>query len=215
MAEFPALPLFTDSLIADTAHLNDEEFGRYIRLLIIMWRSPDCRIPNDRSWVAKRLRLDPLQYDSDIKPLVDEFCISNGNWLMQKRLTKVFETVREKVQKNTEAAKSRWQKEKSTSERISERNANQNQNQIYTPLPPKGGDRAFKHGLKGKGEKADIDHYLDDSDRLKARQAAPGYDLQYLIRTYNADVEGRDWPKYPAKAFVGWCGALYKKRGKP
>jgi hypothetical protein len=44
LAEFPALPLFTDAILADTAHLSHEEFGAYMRILILMWRTPECRI---------------------------------------------------------------------------------------------------------------------------------------------------------------------------
>lgn len=32
MAEFPALPLWTDAYIGDTAHLTNEEHGVYLRL---------------------------------------------------------------------------------------------------------------------------------------------------------------------------------------
>lgn len=55
MAEFPALPLWTDALLADTSHLTDEDFGRYIRLLILMWRTPGCKIPNDLAWISRKL----------------------------------------------------------------------------------------------------------------------------------------------------------------
>lgn len=134
MAEFAALPIFTDAMIADTSHLSDKEFGRYMRLLMVCWRSPQCRIPNDSAWIAKRLRLDSLQYDAEIQPLIEEFfsaeCSGNANayahtckWITQKRLLKEFVHVRNKVEKNRAAAKSRWDKEKTTCERISKRNA--------------------------------------------------------------------------------------------
>lgn len=117
MAEFAALPLFTDSLTADCTHLSDEEFGRYMRLLIVMWRSPNCRIPNDPTWICKRLRLDPLQYVGKVKPIIDEFCICiadalHGDFIMQKRLSKEYEHVRGSVEKRKAAAKKRWDTEK-------------------------------------------------------------------------------------------------------
>lgn len=115
MAEFAALPLFTDALLADTGHLSDEEFGRYVRILIIMWRSPDCRIPNDKDWIAKRLHVDPLRVDAVAMPLLKEFCKNDGNWWTQKRLQKEFEYVRKKSKRQSETAKSRWDKEKKSS----------------------------------------------------------------------------------------------------
>jgi len=47
MAEFPALPLWTDAYIADTQHLTNEEHGVYLRLLMFAWRSPDNSLPDD------------------------------------------------------------------------------------------------------------------------------------------------------------------------
>ncbi len=113
MAEFVALPIFTDAITADCSHLSDEEFGRYMRLLIIMWRSPGCRIPNDPQWVCKRLRIDPLQYHAKVKPIIDEFCTCNADakhneWIMQKRLSKEYEHVKASVEKRKAAAQKRW-----------------------------------------------------------------------------------------------------------
>ena len=113
MAEFAALPLFTDAITADCAHLTDDEFGRYMRLLIVMWRSPGCVIPNDPQWICKRLRVDPLQYQQKVKPLIDEFCICNadakhGEVIMQKRLSKEYDHVKASVEKRKAAAQKRW-----------------------------------------------------------------------------------------------------------
>lgn len=48
MAEFPALPLFTDAYLADTAGtLSGEEHGVYLIMLMVAWRDPECRISRD------------------------------------------------------------------------------------------------------------------------------------------------------------------------
>ena len=52
MAEYPALPLWTDAYLADTTHLTDAEHGVYFQLVVHAWRSPDCRLPNDAKWLA-------------------------------------------------------------------------------------------------------------------------------------------------------------------
>lgn len=115
MAEFPALPLFTDSYMRDCWHLSDADHGRYLLLLILLWQSPQCRIPNDPSWVARKLRRTPEQYEKEIAPLVQEFLSSDGNWLTQKRLQKEFKYVAGATKKRADAAKSRWKKDKDKS----------------------------------------------------------------------------------------------------
>jgi len=152
MAEFPALPLFTDAITADTSHLDDDEFGRYVRILIIMWRSPGCRIPNDKSWISKRLRIDALRFDAVALPLLQEFCQCDGNWWTQKRLSKEFEYVKKRSEQQSVRSKSRWEKEKTPShgnaEPASVRDGSgnpptptphplDNSNELSTPISPK------------------------------------------------------------------------------
>lgn len=108
MAEFPALPLFTDAITADCGHLTDEEFGRYVRLLILMWRSPNCRIPADTHWICKRLRVDALAYAQHIQPILQEFCTADAGWWTQKRLLKEYQYVQQLTEKRRKAAESRW-----------------------------------------------------------------------------------------------------------
>lgn len=112
MAEYAALPLFTDALMADCGHLDDERFGLYLRLLILMWRSPGCRIPNDNQWLANKLRREVSDIENDVRPIIEEFCRSDGNWITQKRLTKEFKYVTDQHKKQSERAKARWNKEK-------------------------------------------------------------------------------------------------------
>lgn len=128
MAEFPALPLWTDALVADTNHLGDDEFGRYMRLLILIWRSPECRIPNDKAWVEKRLT-------PAVWPIIEEFCQRDGNWITQKRLLREWQYVKKMSQKNSEAAKSRWRNKKPPSERIVLASKSHRSGNAPTPTP--------------------------------------------------------------------------------
>ena len=112
MAEFPALPLWTDAYLAECAHLTDEEHGRYLLLLIAMWRSAECRLPNDDEWLARRFRRAAEDIRAQFRPLIREFCQTTGNWITQKRLTREMEYVRSKSKQRSEAAKSRWNKDK-------------------------------------------------------------------------------------------------------
>lgn len=118
MAEFPALPLFTDALIADTDHLSDEEFGAYIRLLVMIWRNANCKVPADAAWLMRRLGADEKEYSRLHAPLIKEFLQSDGNFITQKRLMKEFLYLRESRGKQSVAAKARWNKKKEPSSGI-------------------------------------------------------------------------------------------------
>ena len=113
MAEFAALPLFTDSWIADTAHLTYAERGLYMDLLVLMWRSPECRVPNDMEWIARKLRcLGNATALQTLQCHVTEFCQTDGNWLFQKRLKKEHEYVRDHTKRMSDMANRRWNKDK-------------------------------------------------------------------------------------------------------
>ncbi|HBY69895.1 MAG TPA: hypothetical protein DEG69_20410 [Flavobacteriaceae bacterium] len=117
MAKFPHLPLWTDAYIADTIHLNYEEHGLYLMLLMTVWRSPECRIPNDIKWIKRRLRATDEQIEKYVKNILDEFFETTGNYITQKRLKEEYNYVKKKAKKNSDTAKLRWQKEKLVCER--------------------------------------------------------------------------------------------------
>jgi uncharacterized protein YdaU (DUF1376 family) len=108
MAEFPALPTFTDAIIADTAHLNNEEFGAYYRLLMFAWRTKDCSLPDDDRRFSTMLGVTLTRWRKTLRPVVSEFWqVSDGKW-KQKRLTKERAFVTEKSKKAKKSADTRW-----------------------------------------------------------------------------------------------------------
>jgi len=115
MAEFPALPLWTDAYIGDCSHLTDAEHGVYLQILILLWRAPKQRIPNDPEWLARKFRRSLEECQKTVMPVVKEFCQTDGNWITQKRISKEFAYVSAKSKKQTARAKSRWNKEKGES----------------------------------------------------------------------------------------------------
>lgn len=132
MAEFPALPLWTDAYMGDCAHLSDTEHGRYLRLLMVMWRAPDCRIPNDDAWLARKFCRSEEEVREQLRPLIEEFFQTTRHFITQKRLTKEMDWVRNKRKKNSDASNARWAKEKDTSERNASRDTEWN---APTPTP--------------------------------------------------------------------------------
>jgi uncharacterized protein YdaU (DUF1376 family) len=95
MAEFPALPLWTDAYLGDTAHLTTIEHGAYLLLLMTAWRSKDTKLPDDDRLLARYTRCTLGQWKRLRPILAAFFTIENGFW-QQGRLTDEAVAVRQK-----------------------------------------------------------------------------------------------------------------------
>lgn len=108
MAEFPAMPLYTDAYLGDTTHLTTIEHGAYLLLLMAMWRNGG-HLPDDDRLLARYARVTGGQWARiaiTIRPL---FTAENGT-LTQGRLTATYEAVRQRSNKASDSASSRWLK---------------------------------------------------------------------------------------------------------
>ena len=72
MSRFPSLPLFTDAFLADTGHLTAQETGAYLLLIMMAWRLPGCRLPDDDAKLARWARVDARTW-RHLKPVVMSF----------------------------------------------------------------------------------------------------------------------------------------------
>ena len=168
MAEFPALPLFTDAVVADCYHLNDDEFGKYMRILILMWRTPLCRIPADPNWISKRINCDALAYAKHIQPIVQEFCTliteDGEKFWIQKRLRKEYEYVRDLSQKRSKAAKKRWSKDQGTEnkQKHTKQSMEQNVSKADAPTPTPTPTPLYKKDIS-----KDISQKAEEVDEIK------------------------------------------------
>jgi uncharacterized protein YdaU (DUF1376 family) len=113
MAEFVAMPLWTDAYLGDTTHLSTLEHGAYMLLLISAWRSKNGKLPNDDKILAKYARLSTAQWKR-VKPILEPFFkVSPSHWV-QGRLIDEREAVRQKSKRQSDKAKTRWLKTKKT-----------------------------------------------------------------------------------------------------
>src|ERR1700742_4987354 len=85
MAEFPALPLFTDAYLADTTHLTTEEHGAYLLLIMTAWRTPTCDLPDDDNLLARYCRMSPARFRNISATIRAFFHVLDGR-LVQGRL---------------------------------------------------------------------------------------------------------------------------------
>lgn len=88
MADFPALPLWTDAYLADLhPRLTLEQHGCMILMMQFAWRSPDCRLPDDDAKLARMLGVSRAKW-AKLRPVMAEIWNVKANFWSQKRLTK-------------------------------------------------------------------------------------------------------------------------------
>ena len=108
MAQFPALPLWTDAYLADTGHLTTLEHGAYLMLLMSMWRAGG-ELPNDDRKLARFAKLTTPQWQR-IKDTIMEFMTvsSDGLTISQGRLGDELQYVRDHPKKQAQNSRQRW-----------------------------------------------------------------------------------------------------------
>lgn len=104
--------LRTDAWVADTCHLSIAARGAYMDLLVLMWRSPGCRVPNDNGWLQQHLHMTKDDIRNLLRPVIEEFCRCDGNYVCQKRLLKEYDLAQNRRHRASVRAKRRWEKEK-------------------------------------------------------------------------------------------------------
>ena len=111
MAEFPALPFWTDAYLADTRHLTTEQHGAYLLLLMEAWRRPACSLPDDDSMLARLTGLDAERWALNRAEIMAFWKLDGRKkeWT-QSRLTKERDYVREKSRSQRDKAASRWKR---------------------------------------------------------------------------------------------------------
>lgn len=121
MAEFPALPLWTDAYLADTLDLTFEDHGLYLLMLLLAWRRPDNALPNDMAWLKRALAaycaggIHGHTFNARVPKLLQRFwsLSADGKW-HQKRLDRERAYLVERSEKNRQTALKRWSNQSQT-----------------------------------------------------------------------------------------------------
>ena len=99
MTEFPYMPVYTDAIEGDTAHLPNAAFGAYHHLLYAMWRHGGW-VAGDEISLARICRVSIWSWRHTFARLLEPFLIRNGTQVSQKRLLEVLHESRSHYQKN-------------------------------------------------------------------------------------------------------------------
>jgi uncharacterized protein YdaU (DUF1376 family) len=109
MAQFPALPFWTDAYLSDTRHLSAEQHGAYLLLLMEAWRRPTCTLPDDDEMLARLACMSTDRWAFN-RETVMAFWTYDGRrkeW-SQLRLTDERAYVRQKSLSQRHKAAKRW-----------------------------------------------------------------------------------------------------------
>jgi len=114
MAEFPALPIWTDAYLADTLDLSAEQHGVYVLLLMIAWRRPSCTLPDDMEWIKRAMKgatanMHGNRFNAVVPAIIDRFFRKTETGeLEQKRLRKERDFLLKTSENNREKSLKRW-----------------------------------------------------------------------------------------------------------
>lgn len=108
MAEFPALMLWTDAYLADTATLSEGEHGIYLLMLMYSWRTPNCCLPADDKQLSRMLRISVDKWRRRYKPTMMTFFYEKDGNLYQKRLQKERKKMAKRSASARQNANARW-----------------------------------------------------------------------------------------------------------
>lgn len=181
MADYPALPLWTDAYIADTMHMGCLESGAYLHLLMAAWRSPSCTLPDDDKQLGRMARCTPREWQR-VSPVVMNFWTldeKTKTW-SQKRLLKEREYVRAKSERAKRAADTKHQKDKESDSANAP--AEQVQNDVRPSMPD--------------GCKTDAPIPIPTTDAVDTREPATAFIAIFdnaLAGAYGENLR-RPWP---------------------
>lgn len=113
MAEFPALPLWTDAYLADTAGLSAEQHGIYLIMLMIAWRRPKCSLPNDMHWLKHLLtaycgNMHGNRFNNNVPLILARFWTLEEGEFVQNRLRIERDFLRKRSETNRHNSNIRW-----------------------------------------------------------------------------------------------------------
>lgn len=202
MAEFPTLPLFTDAILGDTLHLNIAQFGAYIMLLIVAWRSKECALPSDDVFLARVCRMDKRTWSNNKETILGFFTLGSDAKLRQLRLIDERIYVEEQRNRNVEAGKASALKRKGRHQATVETKVQHKTNQ---PIAPPIAHTQLASLLKNEKGCARGD------DELHSEEILPSHWQDYAENKRIPDEQiFKSWKKFKGTSAMPWRLSRWK-----
>ena len=148
---FPAFMFWPERYWLDTYDLSDAEHGRYLRVLILMWNTPRCRIPCDPGWIAAKTGRSVQAFETEIKPILLRFCKSDGGCWWQTKLLAEYERCERLSSRGRAGGNALAKKKKDTSQKPA-KDSKQAHAPTPTPTPTPIEEVLFPDGNKTPGD---------------------------------------------------------------
>jgi len=82
------LPIWVDAFQRDTQHLQADEVGALVLIMMAMWSRETCDLPDDDSRLARIARVSPRLWKSRIGPVIREFLTVDGTAVFYSQVRK-------------------------------------------------------------------------------------------------------------------------------
>ena len=105
------MPLYVSDYLSDTMHLNTEQHGAYLLLLMAAWKS-EARLPSDPEQLQAICRLSPVKWKANELVLKKFFHITPEYWInnrLREELEKAIKNTEAKAVSGAKGAFVRWQ----------------------------------------------------------------------------------------------------------
>ncbi len=208
MAEFPALPLFTDAYLADTRHLTAAQHGAYLLLLMMAWRSADCALPNNDKILARYASMTDKEWLASKEIILAFWRLQDFNGttkLVQLRLLDERKYVEDNSKRQSKNARARWLKNKETPHATAMPNECQMNAPTPTPHPHPTSLELSKDNSNKKAIKNTFDDEFEsfwalypkktgkEAARKAYQKARKGTDYDTIIRGVNDYINANPW----------------------
>lgn len=203
------VPFHIGDFLSGTIHMDAEQTGAYIMLIVAHYNAGECGLPNDDAQLARIARVTPRAWKR-IKPILEQKFLVNENFWEHKKCIEVLR----KVQEKSNAAKANALKRHGADHADAKptySNGNANHlttkppNQLNTPLPPAQSEPPSNGVFKNGGFK--VERKLTHRGLEAAKSKAPGWDIYHLMQIYDEGIANgnRSPPDKADAAFPVWC----------
>jgi uncharacterized protein YdaU (DUF1376 family) len=206
--------LHLGDLMGGTQHMSAPEFGAYVSLFLACYSAKDNFLPNRPDRLARMARCTPKEWYRVSETVMEKFVLIDDKIYHKRVLDDV-----EKYEKKSKVNKSNIMKRYNTDLRTVYQ-SNYERTTTQDPRLKTQDSGVREEGFSGgsiisfPGDTMDynVEYYLDDNARQRAKAAAPGWDLFPIIEKYNNSIRTgeRSRPLNPSAAFPAWV-KLYTK----